>query len=268
MPDDSRSDGPPDPRSGKPDLDDALRELAEEDRRGLADHPDPVTLLDYHERRLPEAEADRVQEHLARCPECAQAVLDFAAFPDLEPPTEEHRLTPADVQSRWRELRARLEAERRPVWQRHQVLLPLAAGLFVAVVGLGVWAGALRERVERLEGPRGDVYAVSLRPESAGLRGGEVQEIPTWAGRVPVYLSLATAEADYPSYEVDLLTESGRGIVTGIPVRRGPGGPFGLELPRSLLPPGEYRFELFGVQGAAREELGRYPLVVTEGEEQ
>lgn len=267
MPDDSRSDGPPDPRSGKPDLDDALRELAEEDRRGLAEHPDPVTLLDYHERRLPEAEADRVQEHLARCPECARAVLDFAAFPDLEPPTEEHRLTPADVQSRWRELRARLEAERRPVWQRHQVLLPLAAGLFVAVVGLGVWAGALRERVERLEGPRGDVYPVSLRPESAGQRGGEAEVIPAWAGDVALHLAWVPGEQEYRAYEVDASGEGGRRVLAGEPVQHLPDGGFLLFLPRRLLPAGELTLKLYGLANGTREELETYRLAVEEGAE-
>jgi hypothetical protein len=266
MPDDSRSDGPPDPRSGKPDLDDALRELAEEDRRGLAEHPDPVTLLDYHEGRLPEPEADRVQEHLARCPECAQAVLDFAAFPDLEPPTEEHRLTPADIQSRWRELRAQLEAERRPVWQRHQVLLPLAAGLFLAVLGLAVWAGALRERVERLEGPRGDVYAVSLRPESSGLRGGEVQEVPIGVEWVALYLSRVQGEQEYRAYEVDASGEGGRRVLAGEPIERLSEGGFLLLLPRRLLPAGELTLELYGLADGRREELETYRLAVKEAE--
>lgn len=267
MPDDSRSDGPPDPRSGKPDLDDALRELAEEDRRGLGGHPDPVTLLDYHEGRLPEAEAERVQEHLARCPECAQAVLDFAAFPNLEPPTEEHRLTPADVQSRWREVQARLEAERRPVWQRHQVLLPLAAGLFVAVLGLGVWAGALRDRVERLEGPWGDAYPLALRPESAELRGGGFQEIPSGVERVVLYLPLVAEEREYPAYEVDAVGENGQRVFGGIRVRRGPDDGFALPMAVEDLPPGETIFELYGVEGRQREPLETYTVTLREGPE-
>lgn len=267
MPDDSRSDGPPDPRSGKPDLDDALRELAEEDRRSPGEHPDPVTLLDYHEGRLPEAETDRVQEHLARCPDCARAVLDFAAFPNLEPPTEEHRLTPADVQSRWRELRARLEAERRPAWQRHQVLLPLAAGLFVAAVGLGVWAGALRDRVERLEGPWGDAYPLGLRPESAELRGGGVPEIPSGVERVVLYLPLVAEEREYPAYEVDGVGEGGRRVFGGVRVRRGPDGGFALPVAVESLPPGETVLELYGVAGGRREPLETYRVAVREGSE-
>lgn len=270
MPDDSRSDGPSDPRSGKPDLDDALREMAEEDRRGLGGHPDPVTLLDYHEGRLPEAEADRVQEHLALCPECAGAVLDFAAFPDLEPPSEEHRLSPADVESQRRALERRLESERRPVWQRHQVLLPLAAGLFLAVVGLGAWAGVLRERLDRLEGPRGDAFVVgALRPEGAGLRGGDPREIPDWAGRVHAYLILPPAAEleGRRAYEVDVVTTAGRRVLSGLRVERSPEGHFVLDLPRTLLPAGQYRFELYGLEDGARRELASYGLVVGEGAE-
>jgi len=267
MPDDSRSEGPPAPRSEKPDLDDALRELAEEDRRSPGEHPDPVALLDYLEGRLPDAEADRVEEHLARCPDCAQAVLDFAAFPNLEPPTEEHRLTPADVQSRWRELQARLEAERRPVWQRHQVLLPLAAGLFVAAVGLGAWAGALREKVERLEGPWGNAYPLGLRPESAERRGGGVQEVPAGVDRVVLYLSLVTEEREYPAYEVDVTEAGGRRVFAGVPVRRGPDGGFVLPLPVESLPSGETVLELYGVEAGRRTPLETYTVAVREGPE-
>jgi hypothetical protein len=253
-------------RSDKPDLDDAIRELAAEDRETLAEHPDPEALLAYHEGALAEDQADRVQEHLARCPDCAQAVLDFAAFPGLEPPGAEHRLSPAEVRSRWRELERRLARPARPVWQRHHVLLPLAAAFFLAAVGLAVWAGSLRERVERLEGPRGDVFVVgALRPEGASLRGGEPPEVPDWAGRVVVYLPLPPGGSDHPAYEVDAVSRAGRRVLAGLPVRPSPEGLVALDLPRELLGEGEVTFELFGLERGSRREVARYPLSVDVG---
>lgn len=259
MSDDSRSDD----RTGRGDLDEALRELAAEERRGLGEHPDPVTLLDYHEGKLSAAAADRVQEHLALCPECSEAILDFASFPHLEPRTEAHRLTPADVERQRRELQARLEREARPLWQRHQVLLPLAAAFFLAALGLGAWGARLQERVTELQGPRGDTHAVgTLRPETMALRGTEAHRFPTWARRVTVYLPLAPAETEYRTYEVDVVSAAGRRVLSGLRVERGPDGGFTVDLPRDLFSAGEYRFDLFGIEEGGRRELARYRLAV------
>lgn len=238
--------------------------MAADERRPTGEHPDPETLLAYHEHALAELEADRVQEHLVHCPECAQAVLDFAAFPALEPPSEEHRVTPDELQRRWRDLQVAIAEQERPWWQRHQVLLPLAAAFFAAAVGLAVWGTALRERVAELEGPRGDVYVLdTLRPEgSGGLRGGEPSEIPPWATRVHVYLPLPPGEKDYGAYEVDAASAAGRRVLSGLRVRRSPDGVFVLDLARGELPEGEYRFELFGVEDGARSLLATYPLSI------
>lgn len=239
------------------------------DRRGdRPGHPDPVVLLDYHEGKLSADEADRVQEHLVHCPECSQVILDFADFPRLEPRTEAHRLTPAEVERQRRDLEARIERESRPAWQRHEVLLPLAATFLVAAAGLAVWGARLQVRIAELDGPRGDVYIVGqVAPEGALVRGSDVRRVPPWAGGVQFYLPLSPAEPEYPAYEVDVVSGSGRRVVTGLGVERTPEGGFGLQLPRGRLPDGRYRFELYGIRDGTRTGLETYSVAVAEARE-
>lgn len=248
-------------RSEKPDLDQAIRRMAAQERRALTGHPDPEELLAYHERQLPEASAEGIRDHLARCPECARVVLDFEAFPDLEPPGEEHRLASADVERERRALEARIEARSRPVWQRHQVLLPLAATLLLAAVGLGLWSVQLLQRLESATGPRGDVVIVAdLRPVSEPLRGPRpTAEVPEWAGRGVVLLSLRPGE-EHRAYRVDVTAPDGRLLVSDLPVRRTRDGVLALELPRELLQPGELRVELSGLEAGAWEPVAEYRL--------
>lgn len=246
-------------RSDKPDLDQAIRRMAADDRRSPTGHPDPEELLAYHERQLREAAAENVRDHLARCPECARVVLDFEAFPDLEPPDEEHRLTPADVERERRALEARIEARSRPVWQRHHVLLPLAAALFLGALGLGAWGFTLQHRLERATGPRGDVWIVAdLRPASEPLRGPEpTAHVPDWAERAVLLLSLRPGR-EHPAYRVDVVSPEGRLLVSDLPVRRGPDGLLAVELPRELLTPGELRLDLRGSEGDTWERVAEY----------
>lgn len=245
--------------SDKPDLDQAIRRMAAEDRRTRTEHPDPEELLAYHERQLTEPEAERLRDHLAGCPECARVVLDFEAFPDLEPPGEEYRLTPADVERERRALEARIEARSRPVWQRHQVLLPLAAALFLGALGLGVWGLALQDRLERATGPRGDVWIVAdLRPASEPVRGPEpTVRVPEWAGRAVLLLSLRPGQ-EHQAYRVDVVSPNGGLLVSDLPVRRAPDGLLAVELPPELLVPGELRLELSGSQRGTWERVAEY----------
>lgn len=61
--------------------------------------PRPCPLEDlfaYFMGVLDPVEADIVQEHIARCQQCARVVADLEAFPRLDPPDEE-RDTPSDA---------------------------------------------------------------------------------------------------------------------------------------------------------------------------
>jgi hypothetical protein len=251
----------------KRDLDEAIRELADDDRRSLSDHPDPVTLLDFHEGKLSAAAAGRVEEHLALCTECARAVLDFAQFPHLEPPDEEYRMTPAEVERQRRAVEERLGSGARSPLLQPAVLLPMAAAFFVAAVALGIWGAGLQRRVAELEGPRGDVYLLGgLRSEESPLRGGEEHAIPAWADRVMLYLTLPPEETGHRRYEVDVVSGAGEPVLREVRVEPDGDGTLALELDREALPPGEYRFDLFGADGAVRISLSRHPITIVEAE--
>jgi anti-sigma factor RsiW len=251
----------------KRDLDEAIRDLADEDRRSLSGHPDPVTLLDFHEGKLSATAADRVEEHLALCAECARTVLDFAEFPHLEPPDEEYRMTPAEVERQRRAVEERLGVGAPSSFLRPAVLLPLAATFLVAAVALGIWGAGLQRRVAELEGPRGDVYLLGgLRAEDSLLRGGEEHTIPEWAERVMLYLTLPGGEEKHLRYEVDAVSDGGVPVLRGVRVEPDDDGTLALEIDAGSLPPGKYRFELFGVDGGERTSLSGFPIQIVEAE--
>ena len=58
----------------------------------------------YARRALPPHRSGAVQEHLARCGECAALVLDFAGFDALKPPTPAHRISIRELRQRRRAL--------------------------------------------------------------------------------------------------------------------------------------------------------------------
>lgn len=226
-------------------------------------HPSPDELLGYHEQTLPDDAADRVREHLVGCEQCAQVVLDFAAFPRIEPKDERDRMSPMELEAGWRDLEREIERRRRPLWQRHEILLPLAAALFAVAIGLGAWSLTLHRQIETLRGPSADVLvAAELRPGGNRTRGADESiQVPRWARRVIILLSVFPDE-DYERYGVDVYT-AGRGrVVTGFPVRRGPDGLFSLELPRAVLGVGEGRIELYGLRQGRRALVAEYPFTI------
>ncbi|MGD2115281.1 MAG: zf-HC2 domain-containing protein [Acidobacteriota bacterium] len=248
-----------------PDLpvgDERIRRAAGEPPARAAGHPDPDELFAYHEGRLSRSSAERVQEHLVHCADCSAAVLDFAEFPHLEPPDASLRLSEAQVEERWRSVEREIASRRRPLHRRSEVLLPLAALFFFATIGLGLWVSALRQQVDALRGPRGDVYVMAdLRPGGGATRGEPTaRRLPAWAERAVVLLALAPG-ADYPSYEVEVSGPDGGGRLATLPVYQTPEGGFAVEVPARLLAsPGRHRFALYGLEGTGRELLAEYPL--------
>jgi len=229
------------------------------------EHPSPDQLFGYHERRLPPAVADSVQEHLVACEECSRAILDFAAFPSLVPPSERHRLSPADVEERWRGLERELARWSRPLWQRHQVLLPAVALLAAMAVGLGLWGVKLRGE---LVGPRisgGDLEVVAdLGSAETTTRGAGQGVSPSPAARRLVFVLVDPRVEGDGAYEADLVTERGRLVQTGLPVLRSWSGDFTLELSRDAVPPGAYRLELYGLEAGSRASIATYPFSIVD----
>ena len=70
-------------------------------------HPDLKVLRAYHHASLSADEADRIQEHLATCPECGQLFLGLVHF--LEWNLDPHRLSVEDLTRAWESFRQRRE---------------------------------------------------------------------------------------------------------------------------------------------------------------
>lgn len=227
-------------------------------------HPAPDELLKYHEGTLSTAATDRVQEHLVQCAECAQVVLDLAAFPRIEPRDEARRVSPLELAEQWRRLERAIERRSRPLWKRHEVLLPLAASLACAVILLVVWSSGLRRQLHRLAGPRGDVaVSFELPPDGATRGAGELLEIPSWAERVVVSLVVPPGRP-FDRYGVDTFGADGERILTGVPVHRTEEGLAAVDLPRGSLGSGPVRIDLFGIDDAHRVRLASYSFTVVD----
>jgi len=229
------------------------------------EHPPPDQLFEYHRRRLPPAVADFVQEHLAACEECSRAVLDFAAFPNLEPPSEGHRLSPSDVEERWHGLEREIARWSRPLWQRHQLLLPAVALLVVVAVGLGLWGVKLRGELAAPRISGGDLEVVAdLDSAETTTRGSGQVLSPSPAARRLVFVLVDPRTEGDGAYAADLVTGQGRLVQTGLPVLRSRSGDFTLELSRDAVPPGSYRLELYGLEAGSRASIATYPFSIVD----
>lgn len=249
----------------RPDLDEALRGLAAEERRRLGDqHPEPDVLLAYQQGDLPELRAERIRDHLAICSECGELVLDFAAFPALDPPEGISRLDRREIQERWRGFQEATHENRVSIWRRPAVLLPLAAGLLAATIGLGAWGLALQRDLAQANGPRGSVLSVELAPTTVVSRGTEERglRLSPRAQILSITLDLVPGET-YPDYRVDCRDAAGRMVARNLEVLSGEAGSFTLIVPLSRLPSGRYRFELVGLRQGRRTPLAEYRLRIS-----
>lgn len=258
-------------------LDAAIREALDEPRTTPDDHPEPDVLLAYHEETLSEREAEAVREHLAVCLECSQVILDFAAFPDLEPATEAHRATPAGMGRDWRELQRRTAGGRSPWWRSHEYVgLPAAALFLVAVLGLGVWAWQLREGnadlrerneglqevVADLERASGDVPLLTLLPASDLDRGGEVPIVPRTGSHWAVFVLVSTEGIEgHDRYTLDVRGSDGEILLADLPLTRRPDHSFVVSLPTHLLEAGARTIQVYGEGPGGRELIDEYPVL-------
>jgi len=218
--------------ANEPGLRIAIQALAEEERSVLSEHPMPDELVDYQAGDVTAEERERIQEHLALCPACSQAVLDVAPLPEV-------RLSDRTVAAAW----ARFEGRRRPaVWP-----WSLAAALLLAVLGLAFELSLMRWEVAA---PRAGLQIVDLLPvgEDVQRSGGDasaVVQAPEWVDHLVLVLNL-THDPVLPVYAFRITAADGREVWRGEDLRPGADGALTLEVPRRLLPAGEYRIGLYG----------------------
>lgn len=239
------------------DFRDALQEgaRAAAGEAGEGGHPDLDRLAAYHEGELPEAEAERVREHLSLCRECADLLLDWRDFARGEPAGAASATAAA-----WERDRERVrEGVRRRVGvaPRRAPITPwvVAAAASVACVILAaLWWQARSELGE----PR-QVEIASVVPEgSSVLRGREDEaEILAGPGSRPVVLLNLAELPDFPRYEARIVPPAGEEAASVLELSPRPGEPFTVQLGRDP-EPGEYRVVLFGVDGGDPQEIAAY----------
>jgi Putative zinc-finger len=271
----------------KPPLSDAIRHLAEQERRSLTEHPSPGELSAYHAGTLSSEAEARVREHLALCRHCGDLLLDLAGFADLAPPPGVPELTDAEVEEDWQALRARMgegepgrvlreEATKPPgevvPIRRPSPAVPMkpdrdfspwkvvAAAILVAVVGLSAWKLISQQPTSKQAGP--------LRSFDQGqtMRGAE-PPLEHMSANQPAVFNFYPLE-NYARYEGRILQE--REVVwetfdveqTSLPSSKDKKVSF--RIPGGSLESGRYRAVLYGLGQGSPEVAGEIGFDVDE----
>jgi len=273
----------------KPSFEESLRELAA--RRLAAEaHPTPEDLAAYGAGELAMEQHERIKDHLAICESCSRLFLDLAEFERFEPAQS---ISPADAQAEvsWQRLRERLKEDggeadverqeepraeepapvlaphpsrrRVPVWQRPAIPWALAAGLALFVLGLGMRVGSLREEVERLSEPQA-APVVTLLSEDDTTRGERDARLSVRTGDFVAYDLPLSSDPDapaYPLYSVKVISASGSAKPVQVRPQPAEDGLLRIFLP-SAPEPGDYYFEVAGIEGEKETPVGRYPFTI------
>lgn len=261
----------------KPSLEESLRALSAR-RRSDEPHPDPDELVAYQAGGMAVEEADRIQEHLTQCRDCARLLLDLADFEQLALPPEELGPVDARAEASWQRLRNRLREEEEPTaepyvlqrrrrlmaptWRRPALPWALAAGLALCVVGLGMRTGILEQRLADLSRPRVP-STILLESEDDGSRGGGDETLLRAGEPVRYELLLAGGSKSpaYSLYSIRMVAVSGH--ADPVPVGRQPADQGFLHVYLASAPAaGAYVFEVSGIEGGREVPVGRYPFEI------
>jgi hypothetical protein len=111
--------------------------------------------------------------------------------------------------------------------------------------------------------PQLNVPIVDLEPDALrGVAARPLKVVALPAGTEIVTLVLATTAADRPftEYGLEIADRAGSIVWRGAGLRKSPFDTFTVALPRRLIPDGEYRVSLVGIDRGRREVLDRYAI--------
>jgi hypothetical protein len=214
------------------------------------EHPTPEVLAAYDAGTLAPEQEQAIQEHFLRCRECPEMLLDLKTFE--EPGAAESRRFPDGwLATAWQLLLARLAGER-PFWRRSladpRTAHALCVLLLAATIGLSLWIAGLRAEIRRLGEPQINVPMEVL----TATRGAASRAIVVKEGAERFVLLLDTAPAPpgkrYDSYRLEIGTAAGEPVWSGDGLVANDDGALTIELSRRLLPDGDYRMRLSGVE--------------------
>jgi hypothetical protein len=256
------------------DLQKAVSELLAEERQHLGPHPAPEGLAAYHRGTASPEEEERVQEHLAACPECTALLLDIAG---LSNPSSGNAVSQVEVAAAWRVVRGHLRQETaatggigrlgkaapgtrrtlRPPW-----LHSLAAVLLVAVGLLAYRVVGLQQRVGDLSQPQLNAPVLDLRPSvRAEEVGATVPEVPSQARLFTLVIN-PIGPVSPGVYEAEIVNAAGKQVWIGRGLEANSFGSFSLALSRQTLCAGEYSLRLFSLAAGNRRSIGEYAFRV------
>ncbi len=225
------------------DLQEAIRELAEE---GLdATHPRVERWISFHEGSLDEVEMDRLRDHLANCPDCADLVLDLGFF---ERPQGLGEATDLEARSAWRRMQTRPREHRR-------ASAAVAAAALVAALAAGGWAnyeriraGGLERTLAELSQPLPNADFVDLFSGEQERGNSQVSEPPTVTAAegdvVVLSLHLRNPQAG-TNYSIEIAANNGESVWRGGPARTRALGNLTLSLPGRFLKAGVYEVKVY-----------------------
>jgi hypothetical protein len=247
---------------------------------GLAgDHATADELAAYHAGELPPAEEARVQDHLLRCEECTELLLDLDALQN-DPGFGSERPAPAaEIDAVWSHIRAQepprsaVPSTAPPALQTPRELprraggtrwlQALAAALLVAVAGLSVWVVQLRSALDGLSQPQVNAPVTDLTPGGPrNSEGGPVTLRLPPGVRVFTLVLNPSSPREYEAYGVTIERADGGAVWSGDGLEKNAFGSFSVAVPRSLVPDSAYRIRLWGQERGHREPLGEYSLIV------
>ena len=245
------------------------------------DHPSPDELWAYHAGELSGEDRERLQNHLAWCSECTRTVLDLAAGPEVELRDESLARTQEEEKTGWEALRQNLELGDVAGDEAQPIPMPviparrpdprvrlLAAALAAAVLGFSFWVLQLTRQVERLRGPKANVFVADLlsidAPDVRGSDGVRATTVPPGMETV-VFLLVLDDVHPFKEHEAEVFDADDRLVWNLRGLTRTPEGGFSLEVPMGSLPSELLEIRLFGVSDGARTLLSTYRTRIERG---
>lgn len=241
----------------------ANREPIAPERQKVGDPPTAEEMHAYFAGTLSEAEAERIQDLIVEYPDLARAYS--APMPDAPRPGDADYVSDEQVAERWQRLETRLGRNVTVLptkrWSAFQ-WIPSSVAAALAVVSL-----MLYQQVQRLESyaVNEPVFMEAAQTLSADAhRGGNGPTLLHPTGNLFVLNLQLPPEGDVHNrdYRIQILRlgddGSERQVGPVYDVELDHKGKVGIIIPRQLLPSGEYRIDLLGVDGAKETPISRF----------
>ena len=111
--------------------------------------------------------------------------------------------------------------------------------------------------------PQLNVPIVDLEPDAlrgAAARPVKVVALPAGTEIITLVLATTTTNRTFAEYGLEIADRAGSIVWRGAGLRKSPYDTFTIALPRRLIPDGEYRVSLVGIDRGRREVLNRYAI--------